>query len=773
MRFIAVERSAAEEIISNRFFQSTDYDIGRLFADILLRKAEPARVSSKFEIIKSNGLFFLSTLRRSPDFVIVDLETCDLFGEGVTTDDALLYFQKTLRFSVKFWNNLRPSITERMLSQSKAALFPHPISQHTSFRISVDLSPDCERQSRRPTDGRSVLVYRSGTDEGGGPNEEPSVKNFRRFLEDRRVIEFPRLDAGAGQSPEGITAIQITSLDGAPASSISAYQGFERWVDLLTKSQKKFVSAPLNAPHRIEGPAGTGKTISLILKALSMLRNAERDQKGFQALLITHSEATRRNVQQIVEANDPAEYLKRNRQLDRQSLELTTLQQLCGRLLNEKIKETEFLDRDAMESKQIQLLYVLEAIEAAMKQDYPTHKKFLSQEFDKLLMSSEQWALAEMLQHEISVVIKGRADGQLENYRKLSRLSYGLPVASDSDRGFVWTIYRRYQDQLQTSAQFDTDDIVISTIRQLDTPLWRRRRLSEGFDGIFIDECHLFNINELSLFHHLSRSTDSYPIAYSVDRAQAIGDRGWTSELFDEALTPTPSAREKTDKTEVRSIFRCSPDIVNLAFSVTSSGATLFTNFDNPLNMARSVLTGEEERKCATPRLVTCPDDDHLIEQAYRSADQLASDMGTSRSKIAIIAFADDLLKQAIAFSVAHNKAVEVVKQRGDLEVVHRAERSGRFVLSTPEYVGGLEFDGVVLVGVDDGRVPPTKATFSQDSANYLNYASHNRLYVAITRARYRVEILAVAGRGPSPLLKIAQKQGILELVGPAERVRS
>jgi superfamily I DNA and RNA helicase len=47
------------------------------------------------------------------------------------------------------------------------------------------------------------------------------------------------------------------------------YCGYEHWLGLLTEKQKAFVTADLAAPHRIEGPAGTGKTLCLVLKAIS------------------------------------------------------------------------------------------------------------------------------------------------------------------------------------------------------------------------------------------------------------------------------------------------------------------------------------------------------------------------------------------------------------------------------------------------------------------------------------------------------------------------
>jgi superfamily I DNA/RNA helicase len=94
--------------------------------------------------------------------------------------------------------------------------------------------------------------------------------------------------------------------------------------------------------------------------------------------------------------------------------------------------------------------------------------------------------------------------------------------------------------------------------------------------------------------------------------------------------------------------------------------------------------------------------------------------------------------------------------------VIRRAQQTKRFVLSTPDLVGGLEFSGVVLVGVDEGRVPPSRTTDSVESSNFLSYAAHNRLYVAITRAKYRVEVLVAGERGPSSLLLSAVEGGLL-----------
>ena len=360
-----------------------------------------------------------------------------------------------------------------------------------------------------------------------------------------------------------------------------------------------------------------------------------------------------------------------------------------------------------------------------------------------------------MLNHEISVVIKGRSRESFDLYKRVPPLSTGLPIHNDADKGFVWRVYERYREQLEVGGQFDTDDIVLTALSQLSTPIWRRRRQRDGFDAVFVDETHLFNMNELSVFHHLTKTEVKFPIAFAVDRSQAIGDRGWVNDIDVSVLVPGTKVMQ-TSKTDLRSIFRSSPDIVNLAFTITSSGASLFTNFEDPLLKAHSNMSFAEEKKAETPSYRDYPTDEAMIEGAFVVADEMRSSMASSRGEIAIIAFTEDLFASLQREAGARGKPVEVLKRRNDEELASRAKATGRFVLSLPDYVGGLEFDGVVLVGVDEGRVPPTLMSKRSESKAYMTYSAHNRLYVAISRARYRVVILGTKERGESALLRPA-----------------
>jgi hypothetical protein len=191
----------------------------------------------------------------------------------------------------------------------------------------------------------------------------------------------------------------------------------------------------------------------------------------------------------------------------------------------------ELIDKDAQDSKELQKMYIEESVTRARSGDFKSYAPHLSEKFRIFFEENTDASIAALFQHEIAVQIKGRAGSSFDAYKKCPPLKYGLPVCNDADKGFVYWIYRSYEDSLRTAGQFDTDDVVISAIGQLDTPIWRRRRGIEGFDFICIDETHLFNVNEIQVFHFLTKQEGTAPISFAVDRAQAVGDRGWSDSL--------------------------------------------------------------------------------------------------------------------------------------------------------------------------------------------------------------------------------------------------
>src|SRR5207245_4113429 len=56
----------------------------------------------------------------------------------------------------------------------------------------------------------------------------------------------------------------VTTLEGA---RVAAWFSYEQWMRRLAGTpQAAFIMSPLSGPQRVDGPAGSGKTLSLVLK---------------------------------------------------------------------------------------------------------------------------------------------------------------------------------------------------------------------------------------------------------------------------------------------------------------------------------------------------------------------------------------------------------------------------------------------------------------------------------------------------------------------------
>lgn len=190
----------------------------------------------------------------------------------------------------------------------------------------------------------------------------------------------------------------------------------------------------------------------------------------------------------------------------------------------------------------------------------------------------------------------------------------------------------------------------------------------------------------------------------------------------------------------------------------------LFTNFDNPMEAAASGFTELEERLCSEPIYYNVANEQALIETAFERADALQKELSCRRSDILIVSLSNQVVAELVEYAKARNKPALLLTKRGDAAAVGTARESAQWILGHADFVGGLEFQGVIVVGVDGGRVPPTTDKDNFSSKSFLSYVSHNRLYVAVSRARYRVEFLGEKARGPSRLLATAVESGLLSV---------
>ncbi|MDE0040559.1 MAG: UvrD-helicase domain-containing protein [Candidatus Poribacteria bacterium] len=765
MRYICIDDGAVTELISGRQYQSIDFKEGKKLIEALSGDVQFLIREGKIVQFQDQEGVFLTTPGswKTKKYVVIDCEQSSLF-EQLSDDKSLTSFQKLLRFCKKYWTQSVYNNSEKVIGgTTKAVIFPLPYENQAPFRVVMERHPLRERLKARGMDGHFLLVYKAGRESGNAATEVADETVFRkvfgRLPEIYQAVSASVAELDVSRSMDQLASTDLTdTLD--PSQPI--HMPFSIWLPRLTERQRKFVLAPASTPHRLQGPAGTGKTLSLILRTVHILNRAERCGEECHALLVTHSEATRETISDALISIDEHDFQSRLRGEHMVSLSIQTLASLCAEFLQTAISETEFVDRDAQDSKLLQQMYMEVAIERARKSELPSFSPHLSATFREFLHGETNDRLSSMFQHEVGVLIKGRAGEALDVYKECPPLEYGLPIQNVADKGFAFTVFREYQAQLEEANQFDTDDVVISAVGQLDTPIWRRRRSSEAFDFIAVDETHLFNINELQVFHHFTRGVERFPISFTVDRAQAVGDRGWNDiETFDVLLRS-----QETDEatTEVNTIFRCAPHIAEFCCTVLASGATLFTRFANTMSSAQNSFTIAEERRSQQVRFVSFSGEEALIVGAFQTAEKLQEKTASKRSQVLITTLSDELLSGIEAYATGNNKPVTYLKRRGDFRQISSAQASGHVVVAHADFVGGLEFNVVVIVGVDRGRVPHEGESTTDNSRSFANYAAHNRLYVASSRAKFALCLLGDRSRGPSELLRSAIANGLVEV---------
>ena len=738
MRYLAVGKQAAKLIVSSRTFQSTEYSDGMSLACLL--KAETYSQQSAYELGVSendNGVILYNVGSTLDNVLIFDFTDFKAF-ESNSHSDTLCIFQKVCRIAIKYWEKIPFSNREWSISDSDfIVLIPRSFNRGESARVVIDVKPEQARQEKR--NSQHLLAFYYGNRE---ITVKPSTTIYKKALEDCKRIDYQKNTQDAAKP----RALHVSTLD-TSFKPIDSNTSLDAWAKLLTKKQYDFVFKEGYGPDRIEGAAGTGKTLSLSLRCCKILNKAIENNKQLKVGFITHSQASKEYIESIIapkimcDTNNPPG----NGLID---FAITTLQEWCLESLGNKIEETELLDKDAQSSKYYQNIFIIEVLNEFIKSSIDTHQRFISDELKQFFSNEDISAQAECIQYEIAEIIKGRSGQDINKYKKLTDAIHALPIINENDFDCIYSIYTKYQEKLESAGYFDSDDVVLSALSQLDSPIWRRRKNSEGFDVLFIDESHLFNLNELSIVHHILKSNAKSNVIYSVDRSQSIGSLALEANNIDSVF-----GNETHSNINLKTIFRSSPEIVGLAFSVLASGTTLFTNLENPLDKVEESFTVTDDRKSVMPYLVKYSSDEQVIEHTFSEADKLADKIQSKRSKILIIATTDHILSSLDHFATKHNKSAEFIRRRGDRNTQDKAEKGGKYIVSGIDYVGGLEFDGVIIVGADKGHLPATEEN-NIDSKHFLNHASYNRTYVAITRAKYGLAVIYSESRGLSKIFE-------------------
>lgn len=522
---------------------------------------------------------------------------------------------------------------------------------------------------------------------------------------------------------------------------------FQDWLTsgVLNPAQRRAISADVLGSHpvRIIGPAGSGKTLLMQLIALRYLNEYRQSSKSIKIMYIVHNAAMSATVIDRFRALGGEEYLTSSEQ----SLIVTTLGEYGRRRID--LEEQMVIDRDAQKTKEFQFDQVRTALRQVLlgKPEYLEQSGLLKQVQDQDELFT---AFAVLVMAEISAVIKGRGlvderDRYINAEVPFSRFHRLL---NQGERAAVFDCFESYHSVVfEQYGMLDSDDIALSLAGRLKTPVWELKRRNEGYDLVLVDEAQLFNENERRVFPLLSRNvTKHVPIALALDEAQepfglsvaGLGSLGIT-DIENEKL---PSNHRSTK------------EIISLAFFVIQRTTDLFSSEFPDFTSVEEASVSSDHALASAPIIITRNEDQTFGKFVVKSVQKLRS---KNLRQVAVICHAETYWKDLIESFTESKLPLHIINQRGEKITPDQP----LVVLSRPSFVGGQEFDAVVLVGLEQGIMPP-RVVNNPPLAAALEQQVLREIYLSVSRARFRVVVAINRGGTPNTALAAAVEAKML-----------
>lgn len=525
---------------------------------------------------------------------------------------------------------------------------------------------------------------------------------------------------------------------------------YEEWLSPsspLTNVQRRILlsNAIEKHPLRIVGPGGSGKTLLMQLLALRRLQIAQQKNQKIRVLYIVHNAAMAESVKQRFDVLDAGKDNLRNG--DR-ILDVYTLSDYGRRQLD--LDANAVIDPDAYESKVFQFEQISEALRDSMNSMPATvsgSELFAAAQNNQELFS----ILARLVTFEISNVIKGHGlendkRRYVQSERRLSRL-HG--ILSQEERQLVYHTYKKYHDAVFEGLEvLDTDDIALSLLGKLRTPIWELKRRKLGYDFVFVDETQLFNENERRVFPLLTGGASNHvPIALALDEAQDI----YSQSTAGMATLGIPDIANES----LESVHRSTKSIIRLAFFVIQRSTDLFgPDFPDFTGMAQKME--EDNHPLAAPPTVEVASEE--VKKFGKFIVKRIRELRRANLwRIAVICHADQYWDTLTNELRAADLPLHVLLQRGE----KLSPDQPMVVLTRPPYAGGQEFDAVILVGLEQGVVPP-RIVDNEALSAAVEQQTLREIYLAVTRARYRLIVALTAGATLTNIMQEAERTGLL-----------
>ena len=550
---------------------------------------------------------------------------------------------------------------------------------------------------------------------------------------------------------------ESVDLEAATFGPVTQYRTYSAWLEHLTDKQKEFVERPADTPVRLRGPAGSGKTLTLEIKALRELYAALDSGQSLRILFATHSWAMADQVDSALQRLDERGAASR--------IDVYPLLQIARDKLPAERSTAAFalLGEDSLSGKRLQLDRIDEIVERVARGDWLAYRGGVSPEFASRVesprRSAERNALVWDLMLEFATVLS--AQGILpginaeRRYLPLQRTSWMMPLSTDVEKRFVLQVYTAYVAALKDEGFLTSDQLINDFLNYLETFTWNLQRERDGYDLIFVDELHLFNEQERLVLNYLSRSAAHYPKIF-----MALDPRQSPSEAYADFPVAVTSRGEsgkadellgKVTSLTLPTIHRFSPEILRLVQHIHLLYPTVVDMGADWEFDAGTVDTAAASGQ--RPLLFQHASVAAEVESVLTRADDLARDAPQGQ-RIAVALLDPVALADFERSLDARPQRVALVRGGDDVSGLRYSRRS--VALGPVEYLAGLQFWGVIV-----GGLPNTPGLAN---AGYQRRRFLSLLYLAVSRASRYVEIHVNDETGGVPrVLESAVEAGILD----------
>ncbi|MFV9424614.1 MULTISPECIES: hypothetical protein [Microbacterium] len=532
------------------------------------------------------------------------------------------------------------------------------------------------------------------------------------------------------------------------------------WLSVASPDQQSFIAAPTDRSIRLRGPAGSGKTLALTLKAVRETLAARTSGSPLRVLIATHSWSLASQISHNIDMLGVG---------DLPEIEVFPLLAVAENLAPqaaEGIDDYAVVGDDSFSGKRAQLDEILDVLSDFLATDWVTYKKTTSPELRARFESDDvgdHLALAWDLLTEFGSVI-GAAGifpgaGSESRYIQTPRSSWMLPLVAPGDHRVIFRLYVRYMKNLDERKLITTDQVIADFLNYLASHAWNRARRTHGYDLVFVDEFHLFSPLERQAIHYLTANVLEYPRIF-----MAMDPRQSPSEVFIGVAADStqsggnfPPEEDLGDVTnlELSSVHRFTPQILSLVKHIHHAFPTFALGDDWEVDFANVTSSRSDGKKPLVLNAGTAFAEENDIVRAVHDVYQ------RGRVAIAVVdgRFWPRYSQLAATLSQSGKFHVATLSARADIDDI--GYRSRGIVLGAAEHLAGLQFETVLTVGLPN--IHDTAPVHERRRLLSL-------LYLAVTRAESEVRIFTNDEDGGVPdVLLQAAAQGHAEVARGAE----